>query len=60
MMTGALGAVMWVMMALMITGMAAGAITWARRRPRGRDAQRPQPDSTGDGATGRDDRDTAE
>ena len=32
MMTGTLGIVMWLMMDAMLTGLAAGAIAWLRRR----------------------------
>jgi hypothetical protein len=32
MMTGMLGAAMWLMMGLMLLGLAAGGIAWVRRR----------------------------
>jgi putative membrane protein len=36
MMTGMLGALMWLMMGLMLVGIATGGVTWAMRRLRGR------------------------
>jgi putative membrane protein len=36
MMTGLGGAVMWLMMGLMLVGLASGGVAWARRRLRGR------------------------
>jgi hypothetical protein len=42
-MTGTLGTAMWLMMALMIVGMAGGAIAWAKRRIRRQTAPQPQP-----------------
>jgi putative membrane protein len=38
MMTGTLGLLMWLMMIVMLVGVAAGGITWALRRLRGRPA----------------------
>jgi uncharacterized iron-regulated membrane protein len=43
MMTGLAGAAMWLMMGLMLLGLAAGAITWTRRRPHRRHDDPPQP-----------------
>jgi hypothetical protein len=42
MMTGLAGAAMWLMMGLMLLGLAA-AITWTRRRLRGRHDDQPPP-----------------
>jgi hypothetical protein len=36
MMTGTAGVVMWLMMGVMMVGMATGVVAWARRRLRGR------------------------
>jgi hypothetical protein len=62
MMTGALGAAMWVMMGLMIAAMAGGAIAWARRRLRRQTVLPAQPEPPGDSARppGPASRDTAE
>jgi putative membrane protein len=38
MMTGMLGMVMWLMMGLMLLGLATGSIAWVRRRLKGRPA----------------------
>ena len=43
MMTGTLGIVMWLMMGLMIAGLAGATITWAKRRLRRQTAQQPLP-----------------
>lgn len=52
MMTGTLGMIMWLMMALMTAGMAGGAITWATQRPRRHTAHQHQlPDPAGTGAS---------
>jgi putative membrane protein len=49
MMTGMLGAAMWLMMGLMLLGLAAGGIAWVRRRlhPQGRSGP-PRGDVNGD------------
>jgi len=47
MMTGLAGAAMWLMMGLMLIGLAAGGITWTRRRLHGQpDGQPPPADHT--------------
>jgi len=54
MMTGMLGALMWLMMGLMLVGIATGGVAWAMRRLRGRpsgplppaDASHETPDET--------------
>ncbi len=43
MMTGLAGAAMWLMMGLMLLGLAVGAITWTRRRLHGRHDDQPPP-----------------
>jgi hypothetical protein len=43
MMTGLAGAAMWLMMGLMLLGLAAGAITWTRRRLHRRHDDQPPP-----------------
>ncbi len=50
MMTGLGGAVMWLMMGLMLVGVASGGVAWARRRLRGRPSGPPPPaDETPEG-----------
>jgi uncharacterized iron-regulated membrane protein len=48
MMTGTLGALMWLMMIAMMLGMAAGVITWTQRRLHTRSARlhAPRPSQT--------------
>ncbi|HEV8650242.1 MAG TPA: SHOCT domain-containing protein [Actinomycetes bacterium] len=50
MMTGLLGAFMWLMMGLMLVGLATGGVAWALRRLRGRPSGLPpQADETPEG-----------
>jgi putative membrane protein len=50
MMSGMGGAVMWLMMGLMLVGLATGGVAWARRRLRGRPSDPPPPaDQTPEG-----------
>ena len=46
MMTGLAGAAMWLMMGLMLLGLAAAAMTWTRRRLHGRHDDQPPTDQT--------------
>jgi putative membrane protein len=46
MMTGMLGVAMWLMMGLMLVGIATGGVAWARRRLRGRPPGPPPADAS--------------
>jgi uncharacterized iron-regulated membrane protein len=52
MMTGTLGVLMWLIMIVMLLGMAAGSIAWTRRR-RNTHSARPRPLHRGQAPTGR-------